>query len=330
MLGTPALASALDYPMPQPGDDMVGSVFIEYTKAKDTLSDVARRWDVGFDEIVEPNRNVDPWLPGEGTKVVVPTFFILPSGPRDGIVINVPEMRLYYFPKGGKEVITYPTGAGREGWDSPLGESKIVSKKEKPTWRPPKSILKEHEEKGDPLPEVVGPGPENPLGEYAMYMGFSGYLLHGTHRPYGVGMRVSHGCIRLYPEDIQALFPLVPVGTKVRIVSEPYKVGWREGRLYVEVHGLGDDEGGKATDLSMTGLVRAVIKALGDRDIELDWEKMKLAVEEQSGLPVLISLPGKRLPPAPPAGKPLPPKVEELDNLELLPAVRGGPIKAAQ
>lgn len=272
------------------GQDLIGGVFTERTRHEDTLSDVARRRDLGYDEIVAANPEVDPWLPGEGTRVVVPSFFILPPGPRKGLVINLPELRLYYYPKGGNKVITYPLGIGREGWGTPTGETRITRKKANPAWIPPESIRLEHEAQGDPLPEIVEAGPENPLGSHALYLGLPGYLIHGTNKPYGVGMRVSHGCIRLYPEDIAEFFPQVAAGTPVRIINEPYKAGWFDGRLFIESHApLQDAE--DPQQIRLTPLVKVAIGALGERDDELNWDLMKQAVREHTGVPLSVTEP---------------------------------------
>ena len=228
------------FPLPPAGTDVVGDVWAVVARHEDTLPDLARRFDLGYDEIAAANPGVDVWLPGRGTKVLLPTEFVLPDAPREGLVLNLASMRLFYYPATGPEetptVVTHPVGIGREGWATPQGKTKVVSKKAHPSWTVPASILAEHAANGDPLPGVVPPGPDNPLGDYAMRLGIPGYLIHGTNKPHGVGMRVSHGCIRLYPEDIERLFPEVPVGTPVRIVNQPYLAGWNNGVLYLEAH----------------------------------------------------------------------------------------------
>ncbi len=220
--------------------------------------------------------------------MLLPTHFILPSGSREGIVINLAELRLYYFPKGGKEVITHPLGIGREGWSTPIGKARVTGKRHKPSWRPTPSILKEHEEMGDPLPALVKSGPDNPLGEHAIYLSMRGYLLHGTNKPYGVGMRVSHGCIRLYPEDIATLFDQVPTNTPVRIVNEPYKAGWLAGRLYIEAHPPLSEQR-KARGINFTPMVSAIVRAMGEHDLKPDWEAMREAAIDQRGIPVPVT-----------------------------------------
>ena len=209
---------------------------------QDTLLDVARRYGLGYPEIVRANPGVDIWLPGEGPEILLPGRRILPPTPHEGIVVNLPEHRLYYYPKPkrGKKrvVITYPVSIGRMDWHSPLGQTWIIAKERHPNWYPPESIRKEHAARGDPLPKVVPPGPKNPLGEYKMRLavGDGTYEIHGTNNPVAVGLAVTHGCIRMYPEDVAELFPLLPIGTSVRLINVPVKVAWIHGELLLEAH----------------------------------------------------------------------------------------------
>jgi len=242
---------------------IVGHNLVVLSHKEDTLLDIARRFDIGYNEIVMANPNLDPWLPGVNQRVLVPNRFILPDAPHKGIVINLAEMRLYYYPpkkKGQQQVVTHPIGVGREGWTTPLGKTRIIQKKKDPTWTPPASILAEHLEKGDPLPKVVPAGPDNPLGAFAMRLGMPGYLLHGTNRPFGVGMRVSHGCIRLFPEDIEHLFGIVAVNTPVEILYQPYKAALDGDALYLEAHQTQDDIDVREGN-NMTPMVAAILKA---------------------------------------------------------------------
>jgi len=243
---------------------IVGHNLIVFSHKEDTLLDIARRFDIGYNEIVTANPDLDPWLPGANQRVLVPNRYILPDAPHKGIVINLAEMRLYYYPPKKKDqlqqVITHPIGVGREGWTTPLGKTRIIQKKKDPTWTPPASILAEHLEKGDPLPKVVPAGPDNPLGAFAMRLGMPGYLLHGTNRPFGVGMRVSHGCIRLFPEDIEHLFGIVAVNTPVEILYQPYKAALDGDDLYLEAHQTQDDIDTREGN-NMTPMVAAILKA---------------------------------------------------------------------
>jgi len=217
---------------------VLGEVQVTQSRHEDTLADIARRFDVGYDELIRANPGVDPWLPGEGTRIILPTQWVLPDAPAEGIVVNVAAMRLFYFPKPKKGeqrvVITYPIGVGKVGWATPIGSTTVVSKRKNPMWTPPDSVRKEHAKKGDPLPARVPAGPDNPLGAYAMNLGWPSYLIHGTNKPPGVGMRASHGCIRLYPEDIAALFPTIAIGTKVTVVNQPLLYRWQGNNLYVQ------------------------------------------------------------------------------------------------
>ena len=226
-------------------DSVVGEVQVTEARDEDTLSDIARRFNIGYEEIVRANPGVDPWLPRAGTRIVLPTQFVLPDGPRSGIVINLAALRMYYFPPRQKgelqTVVTHPIGIGRVGWSTPLGATKVTAKRENPWWNPPASVRKEHAADGDPLPAKVAPGPDNPLGKYAMTLGWPSYLIHGTNQPYGVGIRASHGCIRMYPEDIAALYHDIPVGTKVTVVNQPMLYGRRDGQVYLQSFPVFDD-----------------------------------------------------------------------------------------
>jgi L,D-transpeptidase ErfK/SrfK len=219
---------------------VVGVPQVVFTTREDTLSDLARTYGLGYDELIAANPDVDPWLPGENTPVLLPTQFVLPDVPRHGIVLNIASRRLFYFPampEGEPQVVkTYPIGIGRVGWETPLGVTRVTSKAKDPHWFVPASVRREHAELGDPLPSVVPPGPDNPLGHRVLKLEMPGYLIHGTNQPYGVGMRVSHGCIRLYPENIELLYELVEIGESVSIINEPYLFGRLQGELYFEGH----------------------------------------------------------------------------------------------
>lgn len=227
---------AATFPVPTDGSTVVGELKVVHPSADNTLLDVARHFDVGYEEIVAANPEVSVWTPGEKARVVVPRQFILPPKPWQGIVINIPQRRLYYFPAPAKgqpgEVITYPISIAREGWSTPLGQTRITAKHENPSWFVPESIQVEHLlDEGVELPEYFPPGPDNPMGMLALRTGFPGIYIHGTNRPWGVGMRTSHGCIHLYPEDAAELFPLVQVGTPVRVINESLIAGNDRGRL---------------------------------------------------------------------------------------------------
>lgn len=254
--------------------DIVGQLEVVTADHEDTLPALARRYDLGYDEITGANPGVDVWLPGEGTRVVLPTRFILPPGPREGIVINVAARRLYYYPDHDPDaVITFPVGIGRDEWETPTGSARVTEKIVNPAWYPPLSIRQEHAERGEPLPAVVPPGPDNPLGQHALLLSMDGYLIHGTNKPAGVGMQVSHGCIRLYPEDIAVVFDRLPVGTPVRIIDQPVLAGWQGERLFMQ-HYLAEAP-------SLQQLQQAVSEAGGAVD---DWQQRSSAARIEKAL----------------------------------------------
>ncbi len=272
--------------------DLIGEAAQHVTSEDDTLIDLARRFGVGFVELVAANPGVDPWLPGEGTRLELPTRHVLPSAPREGLVINLAEQRLYFFPPTTAAVQTYPISSGGRGCETPLGLTHIARKRSDPSWTPPESIRRERPE----LPAVVPPGPDNPLGKFALDLGWSGYVIHGTNRPFGIGRRVSHGCIRMYPEDVGRLFPQVAVGTPVRIVDQTVKLGWYAGDLYLEVHPsqwqIDELEAtGRLTDRApppLSGWIRATAGAEAAR---LDWTLINAVAAERRGLPTRITRP---------------------------------------
>ena len=286
----------------EPDSDIVGYVQRVVIDKDDTLPDVARRFDVGYEEMVTANPGVDPWLPGEGREVIVPTQFVLPAAPREGVVVNVAEMRIYYYPphkKGEPQTVyTYPIGIGKVGWNTPEGTTKIVARQKDPVWVVPKSVREEHAKDGDILPAKVAAGPDNPLGQYEFRLQWPSYLIHGTNKPYGVGMRSSHGCMRLYPEDIAMFFDLIPIGTKVTVVNQPYLFGWRDGTLYLQAYSaLEDDSRGLTKDrkrllasltnskLGQTSL-RQSIAAHSD---EIDWDLVDELAHSPRAVPVAVT-----------------------------------------
>jgi L,D-transpeptidase ErfK/SrfK len=286
---------AATYPLPTGEDTVIGEVQHVVAQHEDTLLDLGRRYGVGYEEIVAANPGVDPWLPGAGAQVLIPSRYILPDGPREGVVVSLAEHRLYYFPraKAGESpvVMTYPISIGKMDWKTPLGMTRIVHKREKPIWYPPESVRKEHEAEGRPLPKAVPAGPDNPLGEYAMRLGIPGgaYLIHGTNAPAGVGMQVTHGCIRMYPENIAEFYKLVPVNTSVRLIDQPYRMGWHGEELYIEVHAPleGQDP---AQTRSLTNITRLLVAATQDRTVAIDWAKAERAFIQATGVPEAVLL----------------------------------------
>ncbi|AMN47271.1 hypothetical protein ACG33_09220 [Steroidobacter denitrificans] len=290
-----APSPAATYAIPADGDTIIGDTHYVTARHEDTLLDIGRLHGVGYEEIVAANPGVDPWLPGEGQRVLIPSRYILPDGPRTGVVVSLAEHRLYYYPpvrSGEAPVVkTYPISIGKMDWKTPLGETRIVQKRERPAWYPPESVRREHAAEGRPLPRVVPPGPDNPLGNYAMRLGIPGgaYLIHGTNRPAGVGMQVTHGCIRLFPEDIEELYKLVPVNTQVRMIDQPLKMGWRGDELYMEVHTPleGTQDPGVH---SLTNITRMLVSATQDRSVVIDWAKAEKQFIAATGVPEPVVL----------------------------------------
>ena len=281
----------------EPGSDIVGYVQKTTVGKDDTLPDIARRFDVGYEEILTANPGVDPWLPGVGREVVVPTQFILPAAPHEGVVVNVAAMRIFYYPphkKGQPETVyTHPIGIGKVGWKTPEGTTKIVSRQKDPVWVVPKSVREEHQEDGEQLPAKVPAGPDNPLGAYEFRLGWPSYLIHGTNKPYGVGMRSSHGCMRLYPEDIAVFFDLIPIGMKVTVVNQPYLFGWRDGTLYLQAYAVMEDDSrnwSKDRKRLLAKLLHPKERGkIAQHDDEIDWQRVGDLAHTPRAVPVPVT-----------------------------------------
>jgi L,D-transpeptidase ErfK/SrfK len=276
--------------------DVIGEVQHAHVNTGDTLLDIARRHDLGQDEILLANPAVDRWSPSPGAMILLPNRYILPKAKRTGLILNVPEMRLYYFPKPGLGklplVVTHPVSIGRMDWQTPLRNTQVVAKQTDPAWYPPQSLKKEAAASGQALPDLVKPGPDNPLGRYAIRLGIPGYLIHSTNKPYGVGMRVTHGCVRMYPEDIETLFDGVAVGTPVQIINQPIKVGWLDSTLYLEIHPpLAEDRDkyGDLTQMVLDMISDAIAEENTKYRVMLRNSAIKRAIEEENGIPVAIS-----------------------------------------
>jgi L,D-transpeptidase ErfK/SrfK len=289
------VALGSEYVLPEDGSSLIGEDASVTTVYEDTLPDLAHRHSLGYYEIIRANPGVDVWIPGAGRQLTLPGQRILPPGPRQGIVVNLPEHRLYFYPKprrGAQSVvITYPVSIGKMDWRTPLGETRVVAKVRQPSWYPPESVRLEHAARGDPLPNVVPPGPDNPLGEFAMRLGISSgsYLIHGTNNPLAVGMAVTHGCIRMYPEDIAALFPHVPVGAKVSLINEPVKAAWVNGELLIEVHPPVDAEG-QPVEPDLRVLEPLLEQELGNDIAAIHWDLALETLGAATGMPTLVGL----------------------------------------
>lgn len=272
-----------DYP------PIIGKEQTYKTQYKDSLVDLARKFGLGYTEIVSANPGVDPWVPGANREIILPNAHLLPSGPRDGILINLADQRLYFFHPNGKTVDTAPLGIGNEGWDTPKGSTRVIGKKRNPTWYVPKSVRKDQPE----LPAIVPPGPDNPLGSHAVYLDWPAYLFHGTNKPYGVGRRVSHGCVRLYPEDIARIYEDVEIGTRVTVIDEPMKIARLNGELWLEVHPnqKQSDEverTGRHTYAKPREFEFRLVSAAGEMADSINWQLAKRAARERRGMPVQI------------------------------------------
>ena len=272
------------------GGDILGALGTYTTVKGDNLLDVAQRFDVGFIELVATNPGIDPWVPGTDIEILLPTAHVLADAPREGIVINLADLRLYWFPPGSKAPKSYPIGTGRLGLTTPLGETRIVRKRTNPTWFPTAATRADNPD----LPEAVAPGRNNPLGKFAMYLEWPSYAIHGTNDADGVGRRISRGCIRMYPWHIEALYSEVPIGTKVTVVDQPAKLGWDRGDLYLEIHPSGDEideleESGKFVARPIPALTDWLRERAGKKASYIDWQLVELVNSQRWGIPVRIT-----------------------------------------
>lgn len=285
-------SSALRFSLPERGNDLFGQIQFTSVQEGYTFTRIARRFDVGYFELVEANPEINPNQSLLGTALIIPTQYLLPHVSRNGIIINLATMRLYYFPKGENYFYTYPVGIARFNWSGPLGRFHIIQKIRNPVWVVPDSIFRYRQENGDPVPRVVPSGPNNPLGYYALRLSNPTYLIHGTNDPSSVGRRSSAGCIHLYPEDIKQLFTMVSVNTPVLIINQPYVLGLDEGKLYIEAH-LPLKE--QRDELSMKIHNNAVITLINNflknskENFSIDWRKTSEIVKEHAGIPAVVN-----------------------------------------
>jgi len=268
------------------GDDVIGRFAVVKLEKGDTLPDIARHFSLGINAISAANPGVDIWVPEAGERILLPLCFVLPDTPRKGIVVNVATMRLFHYQGDSKSLVvsTYPVGVGTEERSTPRGQMHVARKAARPTWHVPASIAADHRKKGDILPAEIPPGPENPLGEYALYLSKAGYLIHGTNKPASIGLNATNGCLRLYPENVKMLFNDTPVNTSVLIVNQPYLIGQRNGVLYMEAHTPLEDSG--ASELEKIYAKLRNIEKKSARS--LDWKKIKEVQAEAKGIPVPI------------------------------------------
>ena len=271
---------------------MIGRLLRYRARYEDTLIALPRRFNVGYTELRAANPYVDPWLPGAGTEIVIPTAHIVPRVVHRGLVLNLGDQRIYRFMPDGRTVVSFPVGIGREGWSTPTGRTRVVRKQKNPTWYVPKSIRAERPD----LPAVVRPGPDNPLGAHALYLGWQSYLLHGTNKPYGIGRRASHGCVRLYPEDIARLYRDIAIGTPVTVIDQPIKIAWVGGELMLEAHPSQTQAdqvelGERITREDTPEIVYRLVDAAGEEAARLDWDRIRRALRKRAGYPLSILKP---------------------------------------
>lgn len=284
LLFLPLIAKGLTFTLPQGKQNIVGELQVINVESEDTLQRIARREDLGLLELMSANPGIDKNKKLKvGSEIMIPTAFILPTSPRNGIVINVAELRLYFYPSLQNVVMTFPIGIGRDGWETPLSQTYIESKQEFPDWTPPDSIREYTlKTKGYTLPEVVSAGPDNPLGNYAMHLAIPGYLIHSTNQPNSIGIRSSSGCIRMFPEDIEQLFYLVQPGTPVYIIHEPIKVGWFHSELYLEAH---QPMPQYANDESVQDKFNLITQGLYST---IQWDKVNTLLKNYNGYPTFV------------------------------------------
>lgn len=274
---------ALTFSLPDVSDNIIGEVRIVKVSPDESIYSIARENDVGITELLAANPQISGTHLKSGAKIIIPTARVLPDAPHSGIIINLPEMRLYYFPPYRAVVMTFPIGIGREGWETPIQQTSVLSKEEAPFWYPPDSIREySWRNKGVLLNKVVPPGPDNPLGDYAIHLTLTGYLIHSTNQPNSVGKRSSSGCIRMYPEDIEQLFYQVNPGTPVYIIHQPYKLGHYHNEFYLEIH---KPLPGYNQSTPVPEMIR---KATQDEKVELDWQRISATINHNMGFPILV------------------------------------------
>lgn len=279
---------AQTFQLPANGDGVVGQLDSATLTAGQTLGEFTEQYDVGYYELLEANPQLNPEKLYSGTRVIIPHRYVLPQTPHEGIVINLAELRLYYYPPAENTVVTMPIGIGRQGWNTPEGTFKVIEKIPNPSWHVPASVAADMASQGIILPKVVPPGPDNPLGQFAMRLSLPNYLIHGTNRPQGVGRRVSAGCIRMYPKDIASLFQMVATGTPVTIVNEPFKAGWLNGQLYMEAHQPLSEQRQQLNN-NLTALwVGSIDQATAATPATVNWNKAQTIANQQSGIPQVI------------------------------------------
>jgi len=289
----PSLVCAVTWPW-LADEDVIGELIEDRLWDEHTPIDLARMHNIGHNEIRLANPELDPWLPNPGKTLLIPQLHVLPEVQREGIVINLSERRLYYFApewpdRDGPVVSTHPVGVGLLDRATPETLTRVTARLDDPAWYPTPEVRAWYRREQDTiLPAVIPPGPDNPLGRHALILESDGLMIHGTHRPAGVGMRVSQGCIRLYPEGIARLIRQVPIGTPVRIIDQPVRLGWRDATLYLEVDAAGDDPEDRHEEAIWQELSARLTKIAEDRSISIDFERARQVLEAARSVPVAI------------------------------------------
>jgi len=284
---TTSAVLAATYALPQNGDDVVGHTYTVRVQAGETIDGIAHANGVGLHEILEANPRVNPMALRVGQKVLIPAQYILPKY-RKGIVINLPELRLYWFHKDGQTVETFPVGIGRAGWRTPTGITRVIKKAKNPVWNVPVSIRRETlATTGEELPPRVAPGPDNPLGPRALYLGLPGILIHGNNDPDAIGVLASAGCIRMFNQDVIGLYDQVETGTPVYVINQPIKAGTKEGKLYIEAH-VPFGEANDSSNLDDETLMATISRGVDHQAADINWRKAKRVASEHRGSPKAV------------------------------------------
>lgn len=291
LLCLPVMTSGAEYSLPRNNDDIIGSLYVVTIKKGDSLDTIRMTNEISYDELLRANPRINFYKLKVGQQVIVPKEFILPKV-RDGIVINIPELRMYYFDPDGRKVHTFIVGLGRANWRTPVGSTKVVNKRANPSWTVPESIRNyTYNKTGEILPRVVAPGPKNPLGKYALYLNMGAYHIHGTNAPSSVGTFISSGCVRMLQDPIEFLYNTVQLGTTVRLVHYPYKAGWLNNKLYLESHKPIDSYANKGSSSLSESDVRQVIQeSINKRSAQVmvDWSLVFKNTKECLGIPEAV------------------------------------------
>lgn len=280
---------AASYSLPSENKSLIGQIQYKSVGFSDTVANISQQYDVGYNAMEGANPQLNLTKKIFSTTIKIPTLHLLPNQPREGIIVNLPEMRMYYFTPGTNRVVTYPIGIGKIGKTIPITKAIITKKTKDPVWVPPEDIREFNLAQGIVLPQIMPPGPDNPLGPYAVYTSIPTYLIHSTIFPESVGKRASFGCIRMYESDIKDFFPVIESGTPVVIINSPIKVAWQEDRLFIEAH-KSLDEHSNSFDATLPGTVNLIKNMTKNQDTLVDWQGVAFINQERDGLPHEIGI----------------------------------------